>query len=66
MKIYTMKLTGLDYTALAIANTKLGLLKNYNKYLKDCNCQKITLADLENEINVSILIENGNFNNLGE
>ena len=65
MKTYKMKLTGLDGTALAVANTARGLLISYNRYLVDCYCQKITLRTLENEEGVSLFFETGRFDELG-
>ena len=66
MKIYTMKLTGRDGTTLAVANTRIGLLRAYNKYLLDCNCQKITMLDFDNEENIDSFCESGDFDFMGK
>ena len=65
MKTYKMILTGIDGVVLAVANTHLGLLREYNRYLLDINFQKVKQEDLDNELNISVCYENGIFDAMG-
>jgi hypothetical protein len=63
MKTYRMRLVNVDdfSEVLAVANTRLGLLRKYNKSLTAKGFNKISLADLENNVDIEIDYQYGNF-----
>ena len=63
---YKARLIDLRGSILALGNSEVSLLISYNKYLVSCGYQKITLSDLHNENNISLFIEYGNYNKIGE
>jgi len=46
MKTYKMILTGNDGTVFAVANTELGLIRQYNKTAAGGEIKKLGLSDL--------------------